>query len=209
MKIKEKILRAALQLFNEKGVDAITTRHIAAEIGISHGNLHYHFYYKKDIVIKLYEELVEKLNEGIERVTTIDLIDFMETTKFIFETLYEYRFLLIDFVHINRNIPELKTSYRLLTQKRKEQLEFMIHQLLEKDMIQKSILDIPIEYIQMQITILGDFWISEAEILYTGKKENLLRYFVETFLYSFYPHLTQKGKKIFMDKLPTLFIVNT
>ena len=39
MTTKEKIIDTALQLFNKQGIDPVTTRHIAKEMNISHGNL--------------------------------------------------------------------------------------------------------------------------------------------------------------------------
>ena len=40
---KEKIIETSIKLFNEKGCLNTSTRHIADELGISVGNLYYHF----------------------------------------------------------------------------------------------------------------------------------------------------------------------
>src|SRR5690606_13545594 len=66
---KEKILHASLHLFNENGTDAVTVRHIAAKIGISHGNLCYHFKRKEDIIYALFQKLVEEMTTHIQVIT--------------------------------------------------------------------------------------------------------------------------------------------
>ena len=50
------ILKAALSLFNERGSAAVSTNHIATELGISAGNLYWHFRYKEAIIRALWEE---------------------------------------------------------------------------------------------------------------------------------------------------------
>jgi len=40
---RERLLREALRLFGEKGVDAVTTREICAAAGVNPGAIHYHF----------------------------------------------------------------------------------------------------------------------------------------------------------------------
>ncbi len=51
--IKDEILEAARQLFNQRGYDAVSMRDIAGALGISVGNLTYHYPKKTDIVLAL------------------------------------------------------------------------------------------------------------------------------------------------------------
>ncbi len=204
---KERILATALQLFNEKGSEQISTRHIAEAMEKSVGNVYYHFEDKNAIIVKLYEQLVAKLNGGFEQMQSaeVNLGMMMQAVKFTFTTLYEYRFLMINFVHIMRSIPALKKNYQALTLLRKMQFQHTLDHLIAQGMVKKEVLKIPFEYLQLQSTILGDFWISEAEILYQGQEKDKIKYFTEMHLYHFYPHLTEAGKTAFEDHLVVLF----
>lgn len=55
---RDRVLEAALELFNERGSAAVTTNHVAARAGISPGNLYYWFCDKDEIVRELYAQLV-------------------------------------------------------------------------------------------------------------------------------------------------------
>ena len=57
MKTRDKIIHTALGLFNEQGTKAVTTNHIAAAVGISPGNLYYHFRNKEDIIRAIFEQM--------------------------------------------------------------------------------------------------------------------------------------------------------
>ncbi len=64
MKTRDKIVYAALELFNQHGERNITTNHIADHIEISPGNLYYHFRNKQEIVREIFAlysaELLER-----------------------------------------------------------------------------------------------------------------------------------------------------
>jgi AcrR family transcriptional regulator len=55
---RDRVLSAALELFNERGSSAVTTNHVAARAGISPGNLYYWFGDKDEIVRELYAQYV-------------------------------------------------------------------------------------------------------------------------------------------------------
>ena len=47
----QRIIESALVLFNEEGERNISTNHISAHLGISPGNLYYHFRNKDEIIV--------------------------------------------------------------------------------------------------------------------------------------------------------------
>lgn len=55
--VKQDILRTARALFNERGYNGVSTQNIADAMGISKGNLNYHFHRKEDIIEAVVEEM--------------------------------------------------------------------------------------------------------------------------------------------------------
>ncbi|HZU52912.1 MAG TPA: TetR family transcriptional regulator [Holophagaceae bacterium] len=62
---RDRILQAALKLFQEKGFDATTMRDIAQAAGMSLGSTYYHFDSKEALVMAFYEESQEALQDRI------------------------------------------------------------------------------------------------------------------------------------------------
>lgn len=58
--ITKKILDVCARLFTEQGYAATSTRQIAKELGITQGNLYFHFQTKEDILSALVDKIVEK-----------------------------------------------------------------------------------------------------------------------------------------------------
>lgn len=60
---RERILDTALDLFNDKGSQQITTNHIAEAMGISPGNLYYHFKNKAHIIREILGRLIHRFDD--------------------------------------------------------------------------------------------------------------------------------------------------
>jgi len=64
MTTKERILDEALQLFNDDGVENVTTRHIAKSLGMSQGNLHYHYPTKNIVIETLFDQFLGEVQNN-------------------------------------------------------------------------------------------------------------------------------------------------
>lgn len=94
---KERIADAALLRFNRAGYASTTLTDIAGDVGISQGNLTYHFRTKLDLALHL-SERVRVLTEArrAERVPTDLAADYVEQLRFSLELSWHYRFLMRD-----------------------------------------------------------------------------------------------------------------
>ena len=76
MKLKEKILIKAVELFNEKGIPSTSPNQIAAALGISTGNLTYHFKTKAILIKEVYERMDADSQDFIKLEGYLTLDDF-------------------------------------------------------------------------------------------------------------------------------------
>ncbi len=61
---RDRILDCCRDLFNERGAAEVTTAEIATAVGISEGNLHYHFRRKEQIVTALFAQFEAALDRA-------------------------------------------------------------------------------------------------------------------------------------------------
>ena len=112
----ERILEAALELFNRFGEPNVSTTALSAELGISPGNLHYHFNAKQLIVERLFrrfEERLELLNASAANVRAID--DLWLSLHLRFEAIDAYRFIYRDMGFLSSEYPALGQRAQALT----------------------------------------------------------------------------------------------
>ncbi len=114
MKTRDRILAAALELFNQQGERKVTTNHIAAHLEMSPGNLYYHFKNKQEIIYELflnYEETVDSyLQVPSDRNLTVE--DKLNYLQKVFQGLWEYRFIHRDMEHLLLAEERLHARYR-------------------------------------------------------------------------------------------------
>jgi AcrR family transcriptional regulator len=112
----ERILASALGLFNRFGEPNVATTLIAADVGISPGNLYYHYPGKEDIVNHLFDQYQHDLQALLPAAQDVkDLEDAWFFLHSMFELVWRYRFLY-------RDLNDLLSKYRQLEQALKQVL---------------------------------------------------------------------------------------
>jgi AcrR family transcriptional regulator len=114
MKTRDRILECALDLFNRNGEPNVTTLEIATELGISPGNLYYHFHGKEPLVMALFERFQEDLAPLLDppAEAQLDEEDYWLFLHLIVERLALYRFLFQDLSNLAGRLPKLARGMR-------------------------------------------------------------------------------------------------
>ena len=113
---RDRILDAALELFNEQGTAAVSTNHIAAAIEISPGNLYYHFRNKEDIIASLFECLFAAWGETYRLPSdrTPELADLEALIAANYRLIWRYRFAYREMAVLLHNAPDQQVRYQEL-----------------------------------------------------------------------------------------------
>ena len=192
---KQRILAAALELFNEQGVTDTTLRNIARRLDISQGNLNYHFRLKEDIVEALYFELVAKMDERMQQIgeSTSLLDSLFESYRRVMEGMYEYRFLLRDFYKIMREQDKLRLPYQQLRERRAAEFLSVVSALQQRGILRKEAFPEEYHRFYQRMHILGDNWINTLETLDPATTPSIDHYAALLFE-SIFPYLTEAGR---------------
>ena len=161
MKTRDKIIQASIALFNEQGERNVTTNHIAAHLGISPGNLYYHFRNKEDIILSIYDEYARNLLlDTFPQVSedTKPLVAIILYMDAVFQAMMKFRF-------FYSNLPVLLSKNPLLREKYVEVQTFiadrvsnMMLSLRAADMIRFAD-DELIDLVSI-LRIVNTFWLS-------------------------------------------------
>ncbi|MBN7809954.1 TetR/AcrR family transcriptional regulator [Algoriphagus sp. H41] len=195
IKTKDKILSVAIRMFNESGIQGVTSRHIAAEMGISHGNLDYHYHTKEDLLLAIYDKMRAEASEAytIRESNISSLMHFQRMVAGLEEFQYRYRFFNLDVLEISRSFPEVNKKIQETLILRKQQAQQLFEEFLKDGYVSFPDEDV-MERIQHTIRIVITFWLSQLEVISPYKfrqKGEMVRLVWNTIL----PYLTPAGKE--------------
>ena len=160
MKTRDKISSTALLLFNQKGERNITTNHIAAELGISPGNLYYHFKNKQEIIGEIFETY------SVELITSFSPVDLQEDILVqlkryldnVFSLMWKYRFFYANLPQILQQDKNLHENYLNLQQKSKVNLHRIFNTFIELEIL--NIEEKEIEPLVSTLQLIMFSWLS-------------------------------------------------
>lgn len=197
-KTKQRILEKSLDLFNDKGIVAVSLRDISKELNISIGNLQYHYKKREDIVEGLYFDLVKKIDEEVLVLhKKLSVNGFFDVPIRIMMILFEYRFFLIDFVSISRNNETIKKHYAQLSIKREEQFLVWVNFLIERNSFRQPVLKNEYTSLYKAIEVISNFWFSNSLIQNDNLSEEVIKEYSALIRQLIYPYLTKQGQTQF------------
>ena len=158
---KTRILDAALTLFNERGTSNVTTNHIAEALGMSPGNLYYHYRNKAEIVRGLFGRIMGEwaLNYAVPPATmpSIQMMEAMMAGNF--EIQARYRFFFRDLTLLLNADPELATAYRNNRAAGIGNTKFLINLFTEAGVLTPLADDEALDDLTQLLWLVGDFWL--------------------------------------------------
>ncbi len=130
---KDRIVDAAIALFNESGISAVTTNHVAEEAGLSPGNLYYHYANKEEIIREAFERVNAEADaiwgSGMPEPATVPKVDVGAFHRMLVGNLglfAKYAFIARELPALLRADLVLRARYVEVAQRRTTQLEDLL-----------------------------------------------------------------------------------
>jgi len=123
----ERILDTTLDLFNRHGEPNVSTTLISAELGISPGNLYYHYPAKEELITTLfdrYDAALTELLHAADEVTDVEAAWLF--FHMLFELIWAYRFLYRDLNDLLSNNRRLETHFQFVLQRKTKAVETVL-----------------------------------------------------------------------------------
>jgi AcrR family transcriptional regulator len=115
----ERILDTTLELFNRFGEPNVSTTLISSELGISPGNLYYHYPAKEELITRLFERYDAALTELLRAADDVrDVEDAWLFFHMLFELIWAHRFLYRDLNDLLSNNRTLEMHFQFVLQRK-------------------------------------------------------------------------------------------
>ncbi len=206
MKTKDKIIATAINLFNLHGTKAISTNHIAKEMGISPGNLYYHFRSKNDIIRSISDNFSNELG-SVFKIQLDTISDFSSNLTSLFNRFFKiqqsYQFLFLEGVHLTRQDSRLLDNYTNLRNLIKKGYHELLSNLVKIKIMKKQSLNIIDDLLDAQWIIMW-YWINHTILDRNTYDDFQIKKGIKLSFSIIKPQLTSIGKVAFDRALKVL-----
>lgn len=200
-KTKQKILQTALELFNERGSGNVSTRHIAEDLGISPGNLYYHYANKEDIIRALFGELDktsdEAYNFSLDAPLTLERVAHMLSVTF--DIVWRYRFFYREMTLLVHNDPALAERYREMRKRGEQDTRFVMDCAVDAGIV-APMAEEGRDTLTKAILVISSHWLAFEEMGGRQLEKQHIERGVALLISVLEPHLTPQAKQ----ELPAL-----
>jgi AcrR family transcriptional regulator len=195
---KKKIIHTAIRLYNERGVCNVTMRDIAAEVGISPGNLAYHYKNQDYIIEEIFRCLKQERDQilvSVQQIPTFDNIN--QQILPLLEVAKKYMFFHIDTVHLLRTYPKIASLQQAYYEDSIKYDKAVIDHFVEVGIFRAE--QRPGQYHRLAHTawMLMTFWLQQLTV--RGYEELNIEELRQSLWDLVLPHLTEKGSRQFRN----------
>ena len=166
MTTRDRILDAALTLFNESGTSAASTNHIAAAAGISPGNLYYHFKNKEEIIAALFERIFAEHDRVFtlaeDRLPTVD--DLSGLVRANFDVLWQFRFVYRELMALLRRDEKLFERWLIVRRRGYDGFRYLLSIFVAAGVIPPPRDTAAAEGMADLCWLIGEFWLASLEV---------------------------------------------
>ncbi|MDJ0943287.1 MAG: TetR/AcrR family transcriptional regulator [Kiloniellales bacterium] len=157
---RERILETALALFNQFGAPGVTTTAIAAEMGISPGNLYYHFHSKEEIVETLFAAYRREIDAtlAVPEGTPAHAEDIWLFLHLVFEAIWKHRFIYRDLNELLSRSRPLELQFKAILAHKSRTASSILEGLVEAGDLNASREEI--KTMSTNMTLIATYWLS-------------------------------------------------
>ena len=166
MKTRERILATALRLFNESGTGPVSTNHIAEALGISPGNLYYHFSNKEEIIRALFEQQFARWDGDYafpdDRLPNLD--DLQQLVRTTFVTAWEYRFMYRELIALLRRDTQLHQRWVDVRERGFEGFHELFNLFVAAGVLRDPGDSAVVTRLAELVWLISEFWLASVEV---------------------------------------------
>ena len=156
---RQRILDHALNVVNERGLEALGIREIARDLELSPGNVSYHFKKREDLIRALSEPLGAGNRERLGTAATT-VPEVLELFRGILNHQHAYRGLVLSLPHIMEAFPDFREWYQANQAERQDNLRRLLERLRASGELVAT--DREADRLQAHLGFVARFWMSEA-----------------------------------------------
>ncbi len=155
----ERILETTLDLFNRFGEPNVSTTLISAELGISPGNLYYHYPAKDELINSLFDRYERALNELLRAADDVSNVeDAWLFFHLLFELIWTYRFLYRDLNDLLSKNRRLETHFQFVLKNKSRAVETVLDGLARGEAMRVDARDVP--SVATAMVVVLTYWLS-------------------------------------------------
>lgn len=207
---RDRLLARARELFDEHGLEAVGVRDLARDLGLSPGNISYHFPRKEDLVAALMEELAERNAATVaDLARASDLTALLTTYRELFAAQLDHSFIGRSLVHIVDSYPALGERYLRTERQRRLGLGAAILAMAGGD-LRADVDDAELARTVGAITLVARFWTSERRLSFGAVDDGrVVDHYLALVAQALWPLTTAAGRVAILPFLDGILVDET